>query len=97
MPPGHPGSAPRPRQGPEPGLRLRDNKGQAKDETRQQLETACAQKAECRSGAGQHFESCFDENYTLGGRRRAGGLNTDGLVTCINGKVGKPLFSAHQE
>ncbi len=73
------------------------NKSSARSEVRTQLEQICAQDSECLGSVSQHFESCFEENYKLGGRHRSGGLNETAMVSCINGKAGKALFSVAGE
>jgi hypothetical protein len=69
------------------------DKGQTKSATRTQLEQACAADADCLQSVAQHFEGCFDDAYSIGGRRRSSSLDSDSLVGCLNGKAGKPHFS----
>jgi len=39
----------------------------------------------------------MSRDYTLGGKRRVGGLTETARVSCINGKSGKALFSVSDE
>ncbi|QSQ19506.1 hypothetical protein JY651_29830 [Pyxidicoccus parkwayensis] len=73
------------------------SKSSAKTEVREQLQRICEKDAECLGSVEQHFESCFEQHYKLGGRRRAGGLDQSAMVSCINGRAGKPLFSVSEE
>ena len=73
------------------------SKSSAKTETREQLELICDKNAECLGSVQQHFDTCFEQHYKLGGRRRAGGLDGSAMVTCINSKAGKALFSVSGE
>ncbi|WP_163995923.1 hypothetical protein [Pyxidicoccus caerfyrddinensis] len=73
------------------------SKSSAKSEVREQLVQICEKDAECLGSVDQHFESCFDSHYKLGGRRRAGGLDSSAMVSCINDKAGKALFSVSDE
>jgi hypothetical protein len=73
------------------------SKSSSKSEVRTRLEQICEKDADCLSSVDQHFESCFEQHYKLGGRRRAGGLDGSAMVSCINGKAGKELFSVTAE
>lgn len=73
------------------------SKSSEKSEVREQLEQICEKDADCLGSVSQHFEGCFESHYKLGGRRRAGGLDESAMVSCINGKAGKPMFSVSDE
>ena len=66
-----------------------------RDDTRQEtqalLVNACAADQACVSMVGQHFDTCFDDNYTS--RRRYTDLNMDGLLGCVNTASGQEFFS----
>ncbi|RKH13403.1 hypothetical protein D7V97_05860 [Corallococcus sp. CA053C] len=72
-------------------------KSTARTETREQLEQTCEQDAECLASVTQHFEGCFEAHYKMGGRRRAGGLDQNAMISCINDKAGKTMFSVSDE
>lgn len=62
-------------------------------ETKAELERLCSGEAPCLEAVKTHFDSCHEEAFDLGGRRRAAGLNSEQLASCINRKVGSELFS----
>jgi hypothetical protein len=69
-------------------------KGSTRTSTLQKLEQTCQGDAGCMASLSEHFESCFDEHYRLGGRRRrAKGLNEPAMLTCINSRSGKAHFA----
>ena len=60
------------------------NKSQAKAEVKTQVTALCNGDDACLSAMDTHFPECFSKSYSLGGRRRAGGLNTEKFVDCFN-------------
>ena len=72
-------------------------KSSARSEVREKLEQTCEQDADCLASVSQHFEGCFEAHYKMGGRRRAGGLDDTAMVSCINDKAGKTMFTVSDE
>jgi hypothetical protein len=64
-----------------------------KADARERLTQICADDKACLSALDQHFEACFAEAYSLGGRRRAASLNNDKFLSCFNTKAGSEVFS----
>lgn len=69
------------------------NKSSDHDDIRAQLVVLCESDKDCTAAVDQHFDSCFDDNYSLGGKRRSGGLNQEAFLSCFNTKSGKVHFS----
>lgn len=69
------------------------NKSSSHDEVRARLVELCAGDASCGRAVEQHFESCFDASYKLGGRRQSSHLEAEQLVSCINSRSGKEHFT----
>lgn len=70
------------------------NKSQAFDEMKTQVVTLCAGDTACLTAVNTHFDDCFDQSYSMGGRNSGGSLNTPALASCINTRSGQPLFEA---
>jgi hypothetical protein len=67
----------------------------AKD-VKAQLVGACDQDQACLTSVNTHFDTCFDNSYSLGSRRRAGSLDGDKFTSCLNQKAGKDYFSSEK-
>jgi hypothetical protein len=76
------------------------NKSQARTAAKTQLTTICnsnkAVEKECLAAIEQHYDLCFDDSYTLGGRFRSSGLDSEKLANCINSKSGEPWFTVQK-
>ena len=53
----------------------------------------CEGDPECIEAVETHFDVCFSDSYSMGGRRRAAHLDVQKMVDCINQKAGKTYFS----
>ncbi len=69
------------------------NKSESEDGTKADLVTICADDKACLKAVDTHFEACHEEAYSIGSRRRAGGLDSSKLVRCINDRSGKAYFA----
>jgi hypothetical protein len=74
------------------GLKLW-NKASTHDDMKAALAQKCGGEAACTAAVDTYFDSCFDENYTVGGRRTEGGVNADGFLRCFNEKSGQSHFT----
>lgn len=73
------------------------DKVSARDEMLTKLTGVCEKDAGCMAAVNQHFDSCFEDNYDLGSRRRASSLNTTGFLSCFNQRAGTQHFSVSQQ
>jgi hypothetical protein len=71
-------------------------KANAAKDIKAQLVGACDQDQACLSSVNAHFDTCFNDSYSLGGRRRAGRLDGNKFATCLNQKAGKDYFSSEK-
>lgn len=70
------------------GLKLY-NRVATHDELRAKLVATCDKDGACVEAVNRHFEGCFEENYSLGGRHRGGGVDADGFMKCFNARAGQ--------
>ena len=68
------------------------NKSDNHDAIKEQLISTCAEDKSCTNAVEKHFDSCFESNYSLGGRRKSGSLNRDKFLSCFNQKAGQQFF-----
>jgi hypothetical protein len=68
-------------------------RSQSESETRAELITICEADAACKAAVDKHFATCHETAYRLGGRRQAGGLDSDRLTSCINAAAGTEYFA----
>ena len=68
------------------------NKSSTLADTRGHLIEVCAGDGECAQAVDTHFEGCFEDSYSMGGRRRSASLDASALVDCINTRSGVPHF-----
>lgn len=68
-------------------------RSQSESETRAELMTICEADAACKAAVEKHFATCHESAYRMGGRRQAGGLDSDRLTACINQAAGTGFFS----
>jgi hypothetical protein len=73
------------------------NKSSDHDDIKANLTKECGDDKECLSAVEQHFDSCFESHYDLGGRRRSGGLKAEEFLQCFNEKAGAMVFSYEEE
>jgi hypothetical protein len=77
------------------------SKSQARTSTKTQLVTICASdkatEKDCLSAIDSYYDNCFDNSYSLGGRRQSGGLDSRNLADCINSKAGQPWFAVETQ
>lgn len=66
-------------------------------QVRATLQSVCGEDSQCTSAVEKHFQSCFDANYSLGGRRQAGSLNGDKFTDCLREQAGAPVFTDQSE
>ncbi len=52
----------------------------------------CEENARCLAQVDAHYDTCFDSNYDMGGRRTSPTLDIDGLMMCINDQ-GEEVFA----
>jgi hypothetical protein len=69
-------------------------KSQDSAEVKAELIALCQADAPCVAAVNEHFEQCFDDAYSMGGRNQGPTLNTQTLATCINTASGAPHFTA---
>lgn len=65
------------------------------DETKAHLISVCSGDAGCISTVNNHFDSCFESAYSMGGRHRSSTLNTSALAACLNSRGGQSYFSSN--
>lgn len=70
------------------------NKMSAENDVKDQLVSLCAETPDCMKAVDTYYKSCFEKSYSIGGRRRSGGIKADKLVDCINQSSGVNYFSA---
>lgn len=69
------------------------NKFSTAAKVRETLLSACAEDSQCTGAVEKHFQSCFDANYSWGGRRQAGSLSGDKFTDCLREQAGAPIFT----
>ena len=69
------------------------NKSNASDDIRAQLIKICKEDTACSAAVNTHFESCFGDAYTMGGRRTDAKFDYKGFTSCVNTKAGIEYFS----
>ncbi len=69
--------------------------GRELEARRTEVVTLCAGDVPCLSAVNAHFETCFNESYSIMGARNQGGLNVAQLANCINTASGTPFFTAN--
>ncbi|HEX6241844.1 MAG TPA: hypothetical protein VFZ61_13140 [Polyangiales bacterium] len=70
-------------------------RGQSADETKTEVMQLCEADENCKAVVAKHFDNCHEQAYRMGGRRNAGGLDTDAFTRCINHAAGEEIFSTH--
>lgn len=70
------------------------NKQQAASEIRVRLVALCEGESACAHSVETHFDTCFDDAYTLGSRSQDAQKIARTLVTCLNEKSGQGYFVA---
>lgn len=69
------------------------NKNTSYNDVRAQMLEFCQGVSKCEAILKEHFDTCFDDSYSMGSRRRSGGLDSQSFVECINGKSGAELLT----
>jgi len=69
------------------------HKADASSDVQDQLIEICQLDEPCENAVNTHFKKCFEQNYSMGGRRRGGRLDTNNLLGCINSKSGELVFT----
>jgi hypothetical protein len=70
-------------------------RGQSADETKTEVMQMCEADENCKAVVAKHFDTCHEQSYRMGGRRRSGGLDTDAFTRCINQAAGEEIFTTH--
>ena len=70
------------------------NKSSDSKAVKAHLVSMCEGEAKCVQSVEAHFDTCFDANYRLGGRRQASHLETKELVQCLNSRAGHSYFAS---
>jgi hypothetical protein len=73
------------------------NKSSNSSEYEKQLLALCEQNSNCITSVHENFNSCFESSYSLGSKRRKGGLKFEKFVECMNSKSEQPYFSVDPE
>ena len=68
------------------------NKSDDHSDVQEQLIQICEFEEACEKAVEYHFDSCFEENYSIGTNRRGAKLKVGELLGCINQKMGKEIF-----
>ncbi len=68
------------------------SKASTAKEVKQEMIAFCASDQDCSSAVNAYFKSCFDDSYSMGGRRRPSSLDTQKLAGCINSNSGIEFF-----
>lgn len=68
-------------------------KSNASDDIRAQLIKICSEDSSCAEAVDSHFDSCFGDSYSMGGRRTDAKFDYKGFTSCINAKAGIEYFS----
>lgn len=69
------------------------NKSDASSDVQEELIEICEMDETCENAVNSHFKKCFEQNYTMGSRRRGGRLDTNNLLGCINSRSGELIFT----
>ena len=72
------------------------NKSDDHSDVQEQLIQICEFDEGCEKAVEYHFDSCFEENYSIGSNRRAAKLHVGKLLGCINQKMGQEIFYLEQ-
>ncbi len=60
------------------------NKSSSHDEIKAGLVSGCDEDAACIAAVEENFDRCYEEHYSLGSRRRSGGLDGAEFIKCFN-------------
>lgn len=69
------------------------NKSSSHDDLKERLVEICADNKDCSEAVNIHFDACFDKHYSIGNKRRSGGLNQEKFLGCFNRLSGSEYFS----
>ena len=73
------------------------NKSSHATDYKNQLISICGEDTYCIAAVNNNFQSCYDSNYSLGGKRRAARLNLNEFTDCINQKSGYLYFAVQKD
>jgi hypothetical protein len=73
------------------------NKNAAAHDVKARLVEICEKDSACVAAVDKNFDTCFEQAYKMGGRRRSSSLESDKLVQCINSRSGEPYFAVSNE
>ncbi len=72
-------------------------KNQYAQEMKATIANLCGDNQDCLEDLDLYFKTCFDRNYSIGGKRRGASFKTNRFVTCFNQMSGKLHLSTDEK